>query len=173
MSVAAAALQILHYPAPQLRRRAEPVGEIDASVQAVAARMIALMREANGLGLAAPQVGMPWRMFVTNGGEDHPDRVYINPTLSVVNTALVLKEEGCLSLPGINVELRRPKAATINALNLAGQPFELSDDDVLARIWQHELDHLEGILIIDRMSPMDRLATRKILKELEATAAGA
>ena len=173
MSVAAAALQILHYPAPQLRRRAEPVGEIDASVQAVAARMIALMREANGLGLAAPQVGMPWPMFVTNGHVESPDRVYIKPTLSVVNTELVLKEEGCLSLPGINVELRRPQAATINALNLAGQPFELSDDDVLARVWQHELDHLEGILIIDRMSPMDRLATRKILKELEATAAGA
>ncbi len=149
------------------------MGEIDASVQAVAARMIALMREANGLGLAAPQVGLPWRMFVTSGGEDYPDRVYINPTLSVVNTELVLKEEGCLSLPGINVELRRPKAATINALNLAGQPFKLSDDDVLARVWQHELDHLEGILILDRMSPMDRLATRKIIKELEATAARA
>ena len=85
MSVAAAALQILHYPAPQLRRRAEPVGEIDASVQAVAARMIALMREANGLGLAAPQVGLPWRMFVTNGQEESPDHVYINPTLSVVD----------------------------------------------------------------------------------------
>ena len=173
MSVATAVLQILHYPAPQLRRRAEPVGEIDASVQAVVARMIALMREENGLGLAAPQVGLPWRMFVTNGHEKSPDRVYINPTLSVVNTELVLKEEGCLSVPGINVELRRPKAATIIALNLAGQSFELSDDDVLARVWQHELDHLDGILIIDRMSPMDRLATRKILKELEATAAGA
>lgn len=173
MSVTAAALQILHYPAPQLRRRTDPVGEIDASVQAVAARMIALMREANGLGLAAPQVGVPWRMFVTNGHEESPDRVYINPTLSVVDTALVLKEEGCLSIPGVNVELRRPQAATINALNLDGQPFELSDDDVLARVWQHELDHLDGILIIDRMSPMDRLATRKILKELEATAAGA
>ncbi len=173
MSVAAAALQILHYPAPQLRCRAEPVGEIDASVQAVVARMIALMREANGLGLAAPQVGLPWRIFVTSGGEDHPDRIYINPTLSVVDAELVLKEEGCLSIPGINVELRRPRAATITALNLAGQPFELSDDDVLARVWQHELDHLEGILILDRMSPMDRLATRKILKELEATAAGA
>ena len=84
-----------------------------------------------------------------------------------------LKEEGCLSIPGINIELRRPQAATVNAQDLAGQPFELSDDDVLARVWQHELDHLDGILIIDRMSPMDRLATRKILKELEATAAGA
>ena len=173
MSVAAAALQILHYPAPQLRRRAEPVGEIDASVQSVAARMIALMHEANGLGLAAPQVGLPWRMFVTNGQEESEDRVYINPTLSVVNTELVLKEEGCLSIPGVNIELRRPQAVTVNAQDLAGQPFELSDDDVFARVWQHELDHLEGILIIDRMSPMDRLATRKILKELEANAAGA
>ena len=170
MGIAAATLQVLHYPAPQLRGRAEPIQKIDASVEAVAARMIELMRQANGLGLAAPQVGLPWRMFVTSGQEDGPDRVYINPTVSVVDAELVLREEGCLSLPGINVELRRPRAATINAQDLAGKHFELTDHELLARVWQHELDHLDGVLIIDKMSPMDRIATRKILKELEANA---
>ncbi len=173
MGIAAATLQVLHYPAPQLRSRAEPIQKIDASVEAVAVRMIELMRQANGLGLAAPQVGLPWRMFVTSGQEDGPDHVYINPTLTIVDAELVLREEGCLSLPDINIELRRPRAATINARDLAGKQFELTDYELLARVWQHELDHLDGILIIDKMSPMDRIATRKILKELEANAARA
>ena len=170
MGVTATTLQVLHYPAPQLRCRGESIEKIDASVEAVAARMIELMREANGLGLAAPQVGLAWRMFVTSGQEDGPDRVYINPTITFVDAELVLREEGCLSVPGINVELRRPRAATINAQDLTGKKFELTDHELLARVWQHELDHLNGVLIIDRMSPMDRLATRKILKELEADA---
>ena len=173
MGIAAATLQVLHYPAPQLRSRTEPIQKIDASVEAVAVRMIELMRQANGLGLAAPQVGLPWRMFVTSGQEDGPDHVYINPTLTIVDAELVLREEGCLSLPGINIELRRPRAATINARDLTGKQFQLTDYELLARVWQHELDHLDGILIIDKMSPMDRIATRKILKELEATAARA
>lgn len=173
MGVAAATLQILHYPAPQLRCRAEPIEKVDGFIKAVAARMIELMREANGLGLAAPQVGLAWRMFITNGQEDGPDRVYINPTITFVDTELVLREEGCLSVPGVNVELRRPRAATINAQDLTGKKFELTDHELLARVWQHELDHLDGVLIIDKMSPMDRLATRKILKELEADAARA
>lgn len=171
MGVAAATLEVLRYPAPQLRCRGEPIEKIDASVRAVAARMIELMREANGLGLAAPQVGLAWRMFVTSGQEDAPDRVYINPALTIIDAELVLREEGCLSLPDINIELRRPRAATINAQDLTGKQFELTDHELLARVWQHELDHLDGVLIIDRMSPMDRIATRKILKELEANAA--
>ena len=99
--------------------------------------------------------------------------MYINPTLTIIDPELVLREEGCLSVPGINVELRRPRAATIKALDLTGKRFQLTDHDLLARVWQHEMDHLQGILIIDKLSPMDRIATRKILKELEATAARA
>ena len=171
MGVAAATLQILHYPAPELRIHGEPIEKIDASVEAVAARMIDLMRQANGLGLAAPQVGLPWRMFVTSGQEEGPDRVYINPTVTIVDVEFVLREEGCLSVPGVNVELRRPRAATIKAQDITGKEFELTDHELLARVWQHEMDHLDGVLIIDKLSPMDRIATRKILKELEATAA--
>ncbi len=167
MSIVPADLRILHYPAPELRRRAEPV-EIDDTVRTVAARMLELVHEAEGLGLAAPQVGLSWRLFVTRGkGEGEHDRVYINPRLSRLGGELALHEEGCLSLPDITAEIRRPATATIAAEDLEGQAFELHNDGGLARVWQHEYDHLEGVLIIDRMLPMDRIANRKPLKALE------
>ena len=170
MKIVPADLRILHYPAPALRCRAEPV-EIDDTVRAVVARMLELMNEAEGLGLAAPQVGLSWRLFVTRGkGEGEHDRVYINPRLLRLGGELALHEEGCLSLPEITAEIRRPSTATIAALDLEGQAFELHDDGGLARVWQHEHDHLEGILIIDKMSPMDRMATRRAVKELETAA---
>jgi peptide deformylase len=172
MTVDPGELHILHYPAPALRRRARPVAEVKNSVREVAARMIELMHEADGVGLAAPQVGLDWRLFVTNGREHDPvDRVYINPDLTADRAPLVGVEEGCLSLPGINVEVRRPPGATIRALDLEGQSFERTDDGFMSRVWQHEFDHLNGVLIIDKMSPMDRIATRKALKELRAVAA--
>ncbi len=170
MSIDPADLRVLHYPAPALRRRAEPV-EVDETVRVVAARMIELMHEAEGLGLAAPQVGLSWRLFVTRGkGEGDHDRVYVNPWLARLGGELTSHEEGCLSLPGITAEIRRPATATIAALDLEGQAFELHDDGALARVWQHECDHLEGILIIDKMSPMDRIAIRRAVKELETAA---
>ena len=83
---------------------------------------------------------------------------------------LVSREEGCLSLPGISAEIRRPAHATITATDLDGASFTLTRDDLLARVWQHETDHLDGVLILDRMSPIDRLAARRQLKQLEAEA---
>ncbi|MCA9284248.1 MAG: peptide deformylase [Phycisphaerales bacterium] len=166
-----AKLQILHYPAPVLRRKAEPVGAVDESVRAVAARMLELMREAEGVGLAAPQVGLPWRLFVANSGEEgEPDRVYVNPRILEYAGDLVPHEEGCLSLPGIRAQVRRPERITLVATDLEGETFTLQSDGLLARVWQHEYDHLDGILILDRMSPIDRLATRRAVKELMASA---
>jgi peptide deformylase len=162
-------LRILSYPAPALRDAARPITDVDDTVRAVAARMLELTRAVKGVGLAAPQVGLPWRLFVTTGVNGDPDRVYVNPALEL-GRDLVVREEGCLSIPGISVEIRRPASVAICALDLDGVLFTLHDDDLLARIWQHETDHLDGILIIDRMSPLDRLATRKALRELEAAA---
>ncbi|MHC4949036.1 MAG: peptide deformylase [Planctomycetota bacterium] len=164
-------LRILHYPAPVLTGRAESVRTVDDEVRALAQRMIELMHEAEGAGLAAPQVGVPWRMFVTSpqGGEDR-DRVYVNPVLAVDRGELVTAEEGCLSLPGIYVDVRRPSAATITALDLDGAERTEQAEGFRARVWQHEHDHLDGVLIIDRMTPMSRIATRKALKELRAAA---
>lgn len=169
MTIDVARLRILIYPAVPLRAVAEPISSIDGRVRAVAARMIELTREARGVGLAATQVGLAWRMFITVGEESEPDRVYINPRLDNLTGDLVTREEGCLSLPGINVDIRRPDSTTITAQDLDGESFTLTAEDLTARVWQHEYDHLDGILIIDKMTPIDRLATRKALKELEAT----
>ena len=172
VSVEPASLTILHYPDPALRKKGTDVDPADEAVRAVARRMIELMHEADGVGLAAPQVGLSWRLFVTNGRDADPeDRVFINPVLTLGRSELIDHEEGCLSLPGINVQVRRPEQAEITAVGLDGERFTMTAAGVLTRIWQHESDHLDGVLIIDRMNPMDRLATRKALKELRAAAA--
>jgi peptide deformylase len=171
MRIDPAQLSILHYPAPVLRERAAPVDSVNDEIKTLARRMIELMNEADGLGLAAPQVGVALRIFVAQVKADHePVRVYINPELSSHASDIESREEGCLSLPGVNVHVRRPVGATINAIGLDGKPFSLTSDGLLARVWQHEIDHLDGILIIDKMNPMDRLANRKPIKELEAAA---
>lgn len=162
-------LAIVHYPEPVLREKARPIEQVNDEVRAVAQRMIELMHRAPGVGLAAPQVGLPWRLFVANPtGEAGDDRVYINPSFVELTGPNAPREEGCLSLPGVHVDVTRPTVATIRALNLDGEVFEDSADDLLARIWQHEFDHLEGVLIIDKMSAMDRMANRRALRELEA-----
>ncbi len=159
-------LEIVNFPAAVLRRRADPVDRIDQVVRDVALRMLELMRDADGVGLAAPQVGLPWRLFVTNArGDNEPDRVYVNPRLELCGD-LVAGEEGCLSLPGIRAEIRRPPVATVVATDLDGREFTLQSDGYLARVWQHEFDHLEGVLIIDRMTPIDRIANRRAVKQL-------
>jgi peptide deformylase len=172
MSIDVSKLRIIHYPDPILKQKAEPIESVDESVRAVAQRMFELMRGAEGVGLAAPQVGLSWQMFVMAGDAEsgRPEMVFINPTLSVTNRELAVREEGCLSIPGVHVEVRRPSGIEISATTLNGDSFTMRDEDFLARVWQHEADHLDGVLIIDRMSPMDRLATRKALKELRAAA---
>jgi peptide deformylase len=166
-------LRILIYPAAQLRARANSIDDINDEVRSVANRMIELMRQAKGVGLAAPQVGLAWRMFVTETPDDPTPRVYINPKLTFPSKQRSVAEEGCLSLPGIHVDIERPVAVTMTALDLAGAERTVSSEGFEARVWQHEFDHLNGVLIIDKMTPMDRLATRKSLKELQATAGGA
>ncbi len=180
MSVNPARLNIVQYPDPRLRKQASAVtlsaGGASAEVRAVAARMIQLMHEAGGVGLAAPQVGLSWRLFVANpSGPDQTagagqDRVFINPTLAEASSQTSEYEEGCLSIPGVHVNVRRPAAITIRAFDLDGKPFEFTSEAMPARVWQHEADHLDGVLILDKMTPMDRLANRRTLQELEAAA---
>ncbi|MEX0776455.1 MAG: peptide deformylase [Phycisphaeraceae bacterium] len=161
-------LTIVHYPAPVLRAKAKPIGRITEKVRSLAERMLQLMHEAPGVGLAAPQVGVSWRMFVANPtGDPADDQVFINPVLTEPSREMHDRDEGCLSLPDITAQIRRPKAITITATGLDGREFSLSSDELAARIWQHEIDHLDGVLIIDRMTPMDRLANARKLKELE------
>jgi len=170
MTVDPAKLHLTHYPAAILRIKAKPIEDINDEVRAVADRMIDLMHAEEGVGLAAPQVGLPWRMFVTDVVDDGGPRVYVNPTVTLLAGPRGVHEEGCLSLPGIRVDIERPNSASISAMGLDGQPINRISDSFVTRVWQHEFDHLNGVMIIDKMSTLDRLATRRILKELEAAA---
>jgi peptide deformylase len=166
-------LSIIFYPDPRLKKVSQPVEAFDESLQTLAARMFELMRGAKGVGLAAPQVGQNIRLFVMNpNGEPGHDRVYVNPVLSEADGEDEA-EEGCLSLPKINIQVWRSKRLRIQAMDLQGNPFEQTETGYLARIWQHEIDHLNGILLTDRMGPVAKMANRKILKELEEQYAAA
>jgi len=160
-------LKIIHYPDPRLRKMSQPVTEFTPELKALAARMLELMKDARGVGLAAPQVGQNIRLFVINPtGEEGKERAYVNPVLSDPDGEEE-GEEGCLSLPQINAKVWRSKLLKMQAQDLDGSPFEEQADGYIARIWQHETDHLNGTLILDRMGPVARLACRRILKELQ------
>ncbi len=168
MAIELEKLRILRYPDPRLRLRCQPVRVFDEELAALARRMEELMRAANGVGLAAPQVGVPIRMFITCAGVDPPGvRVFVNPTIRDPQ-GVRQAEEGCLSIPQVYVQVRRAARCRIEAQDLAGLPLSLEADGMVCRVWQHETDHLDGILILDRMGPGDRIAARKVLRELEA-----
>lgn len=144
--------------------------------------MFAIMDTAEGIGLAAPQVGLSWRMFVIDIPADtgrskaqagFPDssggrKAYINPVISDPGGGSEPYEEGCLSLPDIRGDVLRPPIVTIEATDLAGNVFRETGSGLLARCWQHEMDHLDGVLILDRMSPTQLLKNRRAIRDLEA-----
>lgn len=167
-------LAIIHYPDARLRQPAGPVEAFDGDLTALAERMRELMRTADGVGLSAPQVGLPLRLFVMDvaHGQERQFLAFVNPELHGLQGSAEA-EEGCLSLPGINANVRRAKRCRIEARDLQGRPITLEGEDLTARVWQHELDHLGGVLIIDRMGPSDKIATRKTLRALEEGYAGA
>tara|TARA_A100000171_G_scaffold10138_1_gene7887 strand:- start:1484 stop:2068 length:585 start_codon:yes stop_codon:yes gene_type:complete len=182
-----AKLRIDLYPTEVLRMKASPVPTedgIDSSHRAIAERMVKLMEGASGIGLAAPQVGLPIRMFVAHvpadpEGEPDPSglpnstesaQAYFNPVITEFSKDLEPYEEGCLSLPGINGEVTRPSTVTMKAIDIDGNEIELKATGLLARCWQHEIDHLDGVLIIDKMSQMSRLKNRARIKSMEKAA---
>lgn len=132
-----------------LRERAEPVAEINDEIRSLAEEMFEAMIAANGVGLAGPQVGRKIRMFVVIADDD-VRRVFINPQIVSTSEELCDYEEGCLSIPQVWESIRRPARVTVQAFNERGRPFTLEADGLLARVIQHEYDHLEGILFIDR-----------------------
>jgi peptide deformylase len=138
-----------------LLKKALPVGAIDEKLAAFLESMFDAMRMGKGIGLAAPQVARQERFFVTSVDKDKP-RAFINPEIIRTAEEEVEYEEGCLSVPGIWADVKRPAAVTIQAWNERGRPFTLDAEGLLARVILHEFDHLEGILFIDRLSPMKR-----------------
>ena len=168
MSVDPKSLELVHYPDPILVKLAQEVEPTDETVLAVAKRMVEIMITNNGVGLAAPQVGIPWRLFVTRDPENEESTVaWINPKLEVTNEQLVSDEEGCLSLPEIRGDVRRPIGIQITGYGVDGKPIKAQSDTFISRVWQHENDHLDGILIIDKMSTMDKLVNRRLIRNLE------
>ncbi|MCK6482616.1 MAG: peptide deformylase [Phycisphaerae bacterium] len=161
-----AKLRIILYPDPRLRVRCRPVERFDELLAAVAARMIDLMHAAEGVGLAAPQVGLPWRLFVCQPDKERPPSVIVNPVLEH-SAATIASPEGCLSIPEVTVEMIRAARCELTARDLNGREIRSSGDALAARVWQHETDHLNGRLIIDRMSETEKIANRKKLRELE------
>lgn len=160
-------LRVMKYPDPRLRKICIPVDAVDTSVRALVERMWELMLSGRGVGLAAPQVGLTVRLFVASpdfGADDL--RVYVNPEIIDARETFEA-DEGCLSFPGIHCNIKRSRIVTVRALGLRGEQFEETVEDLGARIVQHEIDHLDGRLLVDRMSTVARLANRRVLKELE------
>jgi peptide deformylase len=163
-------MKIVVYPHPALRHPAKPLAAIDKQVHLDAGRMLELMYEHKGLGLAANQVFLPYRIVVLNPTGDPQQRdkeeVLLNPVL-LERKGTIEGEEGCLSFPGLFQKVRRAKTVRVQAYNLRGEVVEKSVSDLEARLWQHEVDHLDGILFIDKMGAIARLASRNALKEFE------
>ncbi len=139
---------IVKYPDPILREKAMPVKRINDRLLNLLDDMAETMYKAEGVGLAAPQVGVSKRLFVVDVGDEHGLLEFINPEI-IAREGEQLGPEGCLSIPGISGEVRRAKKVKVRALNREGKPFELEAEDYLARAIQHELDHLNGVLFID------------------------
>lgn len=162
---------ILRYGAGVLHAPAEPVGEITPDIQQLVDDMIQTMYAAPGIGLAATQVGVGLRIFVcdVSAGRSSTDLLtFINPEF-VERDGMQLEEEGCLSIPGFNATVARPSRAIVKGLNRSGEPHTVEGAGLLARCFQHEMDHLDGTLFVDRLRGLQKdLIVRKIKKLAKA-----
>jgi len=168
-------LRIVHYPDPVLNEDCRALGDAEIAAGSadgldlaeLVAGMQAAMYEAEGIGLAAPQVGVKLRLFVIDisKGRDQP-MTLLNPVLADPEGESE-EEEGCLSIPGVRAKVKRARKLTVSAKDLAGAEIRFEAEDLLARVCQHENDHLDGILFIQRIGPAARFMLRRKLRELE------
>jgi peptide deformylase len=170
-------MKIVRYPHPALRHQSRLLTTIDAQVRLQAEQMLALMYESRGVGLAANQVAWPVQLFVMNPKADPQqrelERVLINPVI-VERKGSMETEEGCLSFPGLFQKVRRAKTVKVQAYDLDGKLVEIVSNEVhpdlhemMSKVMQHEIDHLHGVLFIDKMGTIAKLASRGSLKEFE------
>lgn len=158
-----AVLEICTYPNPVLKQKAVPVTEIDHSVQKLIGDMVETMYQAPGIGLAANQVGKPLRLIVydiTPRDQPRNPSALINPEI-VSGEGTQSQEEGCLSVPEYYTEVKRQARVTVRGLSPQGEPVEVSGEGLLAVVLQHEIDHLEGVLMLDRISALKRALYKK------------
>jgi peptide deformylase len=164
-------MRVVHYPHPALRWKSKPVVEINAELRATVARMFELMYENKGIGLAANQVALPIRVFVANITGDanvkDEEHVFINPEI-LHRKGTDEAEEGCLSLPELYGPVKRAEEIVVDAFDLDGQQFEMTLNELPARVVQHEMDHLDGVLFTDRMSDAARRELEPRIADFEA-----
>lgn len=163
-------MEILPYPHPALRWKSKPIQEIDDNLRRVVAEMFELMYAAKGIGLAANQVGLPYRLFILNLSADpelkDEEVVFINPDI-LKRKGSTEGEEGCLSFPGMYGQVKRAAKIDIEAFDLQGECFEYALDDLAARAVQHESDHIDGVLFIDRMTDTARRELDPVVGDFE------
>jgi peptide deformylase len=158
--------KITHIPAPVLAEAAKPIEKIDESINKLVDKMADLMVEKKGVGFAAPQAGVPLRIFIVSlDGKKENIRVFINPNLECSGKT-ASGDEGCLSVPGIFTKVHRFKKCTITATGLDGKQFTDEAEGFYARVLQHEFDHINGTTIADKMSTVAKIAHRKKLQQL-------
>ncbi len=158
--------QITHYPADVLAGRAKPVEKIDDSIRLLVKKMADIMVEHKGVGLAAPQAGVPLRLFIISlDGTKESVKVFINPTVTPLGE-LVTFDEGCLSVPGIFTKVKRYKRCKVTATGIDGRQFTEEAEGLYSRALQHEYDHIEGVTIVNRMGQAAKIAHRRQLKKL-------
>jgi len=157
--------QIRQYPDPVLRLEAQEVEDFDRDLQQLAERMIRLMQDARGVGLAANQVGILRRIFVIQAEEDEEPRALVNPAIVERSDEVDEDDEGCLSMQGVVVSVERPLRVRIEAKDEEGNPVTVELEGLPARVAQHELDHLDGVLILDRTTPEDRREALSVLRQ--------
>jgi len=156
-----AILDILEFPDPKLRRIAKPVDAVGESEKALAESMIETMYAARGIGLASIQVNDDRRVFVMDVSDGHNEpMVFFNPEI-LERSGEQVCEEGCLSIPGVTADVQRADTVRVRALDLAGESFELEIDGLAAVCIQHEIDHLDGKVFFDRLSPLKRRMLQK------------
>ncbi len=155
-------LEIKKYPSPVLKNKAEEVLTITPEVKESILDMIEIVKKEKGIGLAAPQVGVSKRIIVIETEKGVTS--FINPEILEKSKEKAIEEEGCLSLPGLYLKIKRAKKIEIRAKNIEGEELKIKAEGLLARVFQHEIDHLDGILIINRIGLLQRLRLRQKLK---------
>jgi peptide deformylase len=161
----AALRQVRKFGDPVLRATAVPVDRFDAALKREVERMTELMHDAIGVGLAATQLGIMHRVLVYRAYADDPDSVLVNPVLEWRSDERELGEEGCLSLPGVHVEVERALRVRVRAQDQSGKEQQVEAEGLAARVIQHEMDHLDGVLILDRISREQRKEAMRAMRE--------
>jgi len=161
----AALAQLVKIGNPVLNSKASPITEFDDRLDADVERMIAIMRDAIGVGLAATQLGILRRVLVFAAGSDAEPTAVVNPEIEWLSEDVVLAEEGCLSIPKVTVDVERPLQARISGVDQRGKPLLIEASGLEARVLQHEIDHLDGVLMLDRTTREQRKGALRALRE--------